>query len=425
MKLVRAGGASAALAAAVVVGAASGSPDAAVTPQAPAPGGRVPEHTLIVKGAWASASDSTTPLPEGGRWGGRAYRNDYFGLALDLSERWQAGLEGAPPSDSGAYVLAQVVPSEGFRSSKPGHLLITAQDMFFTSTQASNALELINFTRDHLDASVYTVEEAPREMTLGQRAFVRFAYQSSIADMHWTVLATEVRCHVLELIFVSTAPRKMTELLKSLSAIRLGSTGGVGAGTDGGETPLCIKDYANADNLLERTEPVLSEPRYNPIPVRILIDREGRVKHIHFLRAFPDQAQAITAALLRWRFKPHLVDGHPVEVETGVVFGRKTQPTAALAPGPRALARRAGVVLRAQGSDTLTQVRVAREEVSGLAALGLGAVRGREPLQQIAQVLRPDAVPAHPAEGEGVRLALEVPGIGGIDQQGRRRDRHG
>lgn len=288
------------------------------------PEGTVPDHTILVKGAWPSATDASTPLPEGGRWGGGGYQNDYFGLSLPFSARWQPGLEGPPPSDSGAYTLAQIVPADRFRRDKPGHLLITAQDMFFTATQGGSALELVNFTSAHLDHSVYRVEEGPRETLLGPNSFVRFGYQSVVAGMHWAVYATEVRCHIVEFVFVSTKPLRMADLLTSMSRMRLPSTAGVHAGTGGGEAPLCIKDYAVADNILERVEPLPTEPRYNTIPVRIIIDQLGKVRHIHFLRAFPDQAKAITDALLQWRFKPHLVEGKPVEVETGIVFGRKT-----------------------------------------------------------------------------------------------------
>jgi hypothetical protein len=290
--------------------------------------GRVPDNTLLVKGAWASASDATTPLPEGGSWATDAYQNDYFGLTLRFSGRWQPGLPGPPPSDSGAYVLAQVVPAERYRAGKPGHLLITAQDTFFTNTRAGSALELVNYTKDHLDGSVYRVEEAPRETTLGQRNFVRFGYRSLIAGMHWTVLATEVRCHVVEFIFVSNAPRKMAELQRSMDELSLGAATAAADGT--GHAPLCIKGYATAEHIVEREEPILTEPRYNPIPVRIIIDAEGRVRHMHFLRAFPDQAAAITEALRQWRFKPYLVDGKPMEVETGLVFGRAPHVAARL-----------------------------------------------------------------------------------------------
>jgi hypothetical protein len=314
---------SAALSGALILNSAVASPSAAVQAAPVAvPGGTVPDHTILVKGAWPSATDASTPLPEGGRWGGGGYQNDYFGLSLPFSPRWQPGLEGPPPSDSGAYTLAQIVPADRFGRDKPGHLLITAQDMFFTATQGDSALELVNLTRAHLDHSVYRVEEGPREMLLGQNSFVRFGYQSVIAGMHWTVYATEVRCHVVEFIFVSSNPLQMADLLKPMSSIGLPSAAGVGTG--GEQAPLCIKDYASADNILARVEPLPTEPRYNTVPVRIIIDRQGKVRHIHFLRAFPDQAKAITAALLQWRFKPHLLDGRPVEVETGIVFGRKT-----------------------------------------------------------------------------------------------------
>jgi len=328
-------GVSASLIGVVFMKAATAFPADEVAPgDLAAPSGKVPEHTIIVKGAWPSATDSTTPLPEGGRLSDGSYQNEYFGLTLPYSPRWQPGLDGPPPSDSGSYVLAQIVPGDSFKAEKPGHLLITAQDIFFAATQANSALELINFTKDHLDRSVYRIEEVPREVQLARHAFIRFGYLSPIASLHWIVLAIEIRCHIVEFVFVSTNRKKLSDLLKAMDMIRLPSTAGVHSGSGGGEVPVCIKDYASGDNIIEREEPILSEPRYNPIPVRIIIDERGKVKYLHFLRAFPDQAKTITDALLRWRFKPHLVDGKPVEVETGIMFGRRTQQLApTVAPG--------------------------------------------------------------------------------------------
>ena len=90
----------------------------------------------------------------------------------------------------------------------------------------------------------------------------------------------------------------------------------------GGDVPVCSKDYASSENVIEKIDPVFTERRFNPVPVRVTIDKEGKVKHVHFLSAFPDQAKAITDALLQWRFRPFLQDGKPVEVETGMLFGR-------------------------------------------------------------------------------------------------------
>ena len=93
--------------------------------------------------------------------------------------------------------------------------------------------------------------------------------------------------------------------------------------------PVCLKDFATPDTVLEREEPVFSQPRFNPVAVRIVIDQEGRVKHIHFLSAFPEQAKSISDALLQWRFKPYLLNGQPVEVETGLLFGRSAHSSTA------------------------------------------------------------------------------------------------
>lgn len=319
-------GVSASLIGLVFMNAATASAADEVAPaDVAAQSGKVPEHTIIVRGAWPSASDLTTPLPEGGRLADGSYQNEYFELTLRFSHRWQPGLEAPPPSDSGSYVLAQIVPADTLKAQKPGHLLITAQDMFFTATQANSALELMNFTNDHLNRSVFRVEQLPQEVQLAHHAFIRFGYLSMIARMHWTVLATQIRCHIVEFVFVSTNPKKLTELLQAMNSLILPSTAGLHSGAGGGEIPLCIKDYASADNIIEREEPIFSEPQYNPVPVRIIVDQEGKVRHIHFLRAFPDQVKTITDALRQWRFKPQLVDGKPVEVETGIVFGRGTR----------------------------------------------------------------------------------------------------
>jgi hypothetical protein len=91
-------------------------------------------------------------------------------------------------------------------------------------------------------------------------------------------------------------------------------------------SPVCINDYAKS-NLITRVDPIFTEHRFNPVPVRVIIDKSGKVKHIHFLSAFPDQVKAITDAFKQWKFRPYLKDRQPVEVETGIVFGRAPAPT--------------------------------------------------------------------------------------------------
>ena len=278
-------------------------------------GEKVAAGAILVKGAWSSASDSVTALPEGGKQIDSGYGNDYFGLAYTASRGWIERFEGPPPSDSGYYVLAQLEPAaSSAQSSDRGHLMISAQDMFFTTSTANNALELLNYAREHLDSDL-TVERAPTAVRIANHPFVRFDYASSSSGLHWHVLATDIRCHVVQFVFTGRKNPPLTGLVQDTSGVTLS--------TEGRRTPLCIKNYAGSEYLIAQEEPVFSEPRFNSVPVRIIVDTQGNVSHIHFLSAFPDQVKSVSDALSHWRFKPYFSNGQPVEVETGILFGRR------------------------------------------------------------------------------------------------------
>jgi hypothetical protein len=289
-----------------------------------------PNGTLLVKGAWSSASDSTTPVPESGKITNGAYSNQYFVLSYPVSSDWYQKFEGPPPSDSGLYVLAQLRPSETFKGPAKGLILITAQDLFFTPTNAVSALELINFTKDHLRDGQQP-EHQPAEVKIAGRAFTRFDYLSPAIPLHTYVVATEIRCHAVEFVFSSREPALLESLIQEMSKMKLPAA----TPATGGEGPVCIKDYATG-NLIQKVEPVFTERRFNAVPVRIIISKEGKVKHIHFLSAFPDQSKTITDALMQWQFKPYLRDGKPVEVETGILFGNTPAPRPASPVAPQA-----------------------------------------------------------------------------------------
>jgi len=287
--------------------------------------GSVPREEILVKGAWWSASDSVTPLPETGKITENVYRNAYFGISWTLPKDWIQKYEGPPPSDMGRYVLTQIVPS-GTYTGPRGSVLFTADDLFFTPFPVTRGEQLVDFSKDNLQ-QVYKVEQPPTEMKIGGRSFRSFAYWAPAAKLHWFVFATQIRCHAVEIVVSSSDPKLIQDLIQDLNSITLPPEDAL---ADGDAVPVCVKDYATADNVINRVNPVFSERRYNAIPVRIVIGKDGKVKHIHFIRAFPDQVKIIGDALNQWTFKPYLKDGRPVEVETGIQFGtvaRAQQPS--------------------------------------------------------------------------------------------------
>lgn len=291
---------------------------------APAPLRKLPTDVILVKGAVPSASDRSTPLPEGGAVRRDVYDNDYFGLSYALPPGWFEKYKGPPPSDSGSYVLTMLRPGPADKHASRGTLLITAQDMFFTPLPARSAKETIEYTKETLQAD-YKVEHAPSQVTVANRAFTRFDYNSPVAGLHWYVLATEVRCHTIRFVFTSPDPALLETLIKDLDAMKLAAA----------DAPLCVADYAEAQNITYKVDPVLTEQKYNAIPVRIIIDKAGKVRHVHVISAFPAQAKVIIDALTTWRFKPYIRDGQPVEVETGILFGaaKRAKPAMTAASG--------------------------------------------------------------------------------------------
>jgi len=288
---------------------------------------KVPEGVIIVKGAWASASDSFTPVPEGASVGREAFSAPYFGMTYQLPAGWIQEYQGPPPSDTGRYVLAELSPAATSDETVRGTVLITAQDMFFTPLPARNAAELASHMSGHLQAD-YKLEMAPAETKIAGRNFTAYAYWSPVAELHWYVLATEIRCHAVQFVLTSRDTRLLETLVRSIDKMALPDEASSTGGTGGGPVPVCIANYARAENMTSRIEPVFTEHRANAVPVRMIIDKEGNVKHIHFLSAFPDQSKVITDALFQWKFKPYRVNGEPVEVETGVLFGRVHNPLA-------------------------------------------------------------------------------------------------
>ena len=313
--------------------AGQGSPKNADAPESPQALTKVPSGVILVKGAWSSASDAVTPVPEGGTVTSDAFTDEYFGITYPLPKGWTEKYKGPPPSDRGRYVLAQIQAADTSTGTVQGHILVTAQDMFFTPLPTKNALELTAYEKDNL-GSDYKLEVSPKPTNIAGRPFTFYAYQSPVAQLHWYVLATEIRCHAVEFVLTSRDTKLLESLLADMDRTKVSAEANPSGGEGGGAFPVCIQDYATDEHLVARVDPILTEHRFTPVPVRITIDKDGKVKHIHFLSAFPDQSATITAALQQWKFKPYLKDGQPVEVETGIMFGRAAARLAS-SPGPK------------------------------------------------------------------------------------------
>jgi Gram-negative bacterial TonB protein C-terminal len=264
-----------------------------------------------VGAAWrGGAVTAPLPNPEDGRITDGAYVNEYLGLAYALPAGWTAGMAGPPPSESGYYVLGTSVP----KGELTGTILMAAQDMFFAAKPQSGAAEMIADFREAMSkVEGMTIEDGPSGTQAGGRVLHRVDFSG--VGLHRAMFATEVRCHLVTFTMTASDVAQLAAL-----ALTVNNLSFAGATDSGPPAPTCVYNYAVAENLLHRVEPVAVSSRFTSIPARITIGADGGVKRVHVIVGSSEQRKSIETALYQWKFKPYEKDGRPVEIETGVMF---------------------------------------------------------------------------------------------------------
>ena len=253
---------------------------------------------------------ASLPLPEDGKVLGGIYRNDYFGLSYPLVEGWTEGLQGPVPSDTGYYVLAELVPQSELNAT----MLIAAQDMFFAPKPHGDVAEMVHDFRQAMsEVDGMTIDREPTEVKVGDRLLHRVDFSG--VGLYRATFTTAIRCHAVSFNLTARDPELLANLASSVDKLS-----SVGKGDSRSPGPYCIDNYAVPENTLQRVEPAPVGPRFMPIPVRIIVDTDGGVKHIHVIHATAEQRKSIEDALRQWKFKPYELNGRPVEIETGLVF---------------------------------------------------------------------------------------------------------
>ncbi len=253
---------------------------------------------------------SPMPVPQDGKVLSGIYLNDYFDLSYPLPEGWTEGLRGPDPSDAGYYALSSFVPKSELNAT----ILIAAQDMFFASKAYGYIAEMMgDFRQAMSEVDGMTIDREPTEVKVADRLLYRVDFSG--VGLYRATFTTEIRCHAVSFNLTSSDP----ELLANL-AFSVDKLSSAGKRDSGSAVPYCIENYGVPENLLRTVESTPVGAKFTPIPVRIIVDTEGGVKHIHVIRATAEQRKSIEDALRQWKFKPYKKNGRAAEIETGLVF---------------------------------------------------------------------------------------------------------
>jgi hypothetical protein len=275
---------------------------------------------LVASVAWHAGmvpfSGTTRPAisnPEDGKVTNAIYANDYFSLSYALPEGWSEGLAGPEPSQLGYYALSTLIPGAG----RDATILIAAQDMFFADKPLSNAIEAASdFRRAMSEIEGMTIDREPSQMRIADRTVERVDFSG--VGLYRAMFVTVARCHLVSFNLTTRDPERLSSLALSVNSLSFAGRKG-----DPSSAPACVKNYAVPENLLRKVEPAIPAPAFTPIPVRIIAGADGKIKHVHVIRATVDQRKSIEHALAQWQLRPYAPQGRAVEVETGLVFQAK------------------------------------------------------------------------------------------------------
>lgn len=257
--------------------------------------------------AWSQTGTASLPHPDDGTIADGIFVSKYFDLSYPLPSGWTKGMAGPAPSHAGYYVLATLIPANEQRAI----ILIAAQDIFFAAAAFRDASTTANeIGRAMSKIEGMTLDRLPSDVTIAGRPFSRIDFSG--VGLFRSSLITQIRCHLVSFNITASTPELLAELALSLDKL-----GHPGERSNRDADPTCKTHEALTENLLTRADPPAIAP-FTRIPVRIIIDAGGSVKHVHVIRATADQRHAIEAALGRWKFKQ--LGERPTEVETGLLI---------------------------------------------------------------------------------------------------------
>ena len=273
----------------------------------------------VLHGAMPSSRDARivqSANPEDGKVIGGVFVSDYFNLSYRLSDELTEGLAGPPPSQSGYYVLGTWTPKRDFA----GTVLVVAQDMFFAPAPSDDVKNVVAEFRQVMSAvDGMTIDREPAPVSVGGHPGYRIDFSG--VGLFRSTFAIEIRCHVVTFNLTSRDPESLASLAGSLDSL-----GSARKNEVSDPVPECLKDYAS-ENIVSRVEPEGVGAKAVSIPVRMIVATDGSVKHVHVIRASTAQRRNIEEAVRQWKFKPYVKQGHPAEVETGVMFNLKPANT--------------------------------------------------------------------------------------------------
>jgi TonB family protein len=307
---------------------------------------------LLTVSAWAQApGPSNPPRFDVGTIDAGFYINDCLGFSYPIPDGWQVNADalGTPPGtakhESGGNLLLLVIDQHTKRP-------------FFNRVvvSATNASAMTFDTAGFVSHFVHAQTGGDNS---GSRKILKEAYPVDFAGKHFyrsdysdartgatlykAFLSTKFRGYFLGWTIVASAPEEVDAAVNTLQKMvfrqdqpdpactmgpdeaRPADARGVAASTPppagGPQQRVRISQGVAETLIVKKVQPAYPDAaRFNQIQGNVIlraeIDTEGNVQQVVLISGHPMLAPAAIAAVKQWKYKPYLLNGKPVNVET-------------------------------------------------------------------------------------------------------------
>ena len=294
-------------------------------------------------GAPSSGSSSTLSFEDGAIVNG-VYSNECLGFSYPIPAGWQVnGATSGGKAKRLSYKSMGLLFLQPEKGKLPGsRILLTARDAAGEKGTAedfvTNAVSAqINSPTDHRELVRDTFA-----VFYGGKHFFRSDYKGVVPDgapLYFAYIYTEFRGYFIGVTLSSGTPEGLDEAAASLHEISFqedqanpkcsaGVPDEVTSATQPAPpktaTPMRVSQGISAGLIIKKVQPQYPEDAkqarvQGQVVLQVEISKEGTVRNLQLISGDPMLAPAAIEAVKQWIYKPYLLNGEPVVVETQVI----------------------------------------------------------------------------------------------------------
>lgn len=279
--------------------------------------------------AWAqqpSNGPSPTLVYENGNITNNVYTNDCFGISFAIPDGWQLSNLGGTDGKArhllgGGFTLLMLDQNkEGTLRNSIG---LTAHDASGSVSSVkdfvSNAAHgQVNLGREHRE-----ILKDAYPADYGGKHFYRADYKQSFRNggaLYQSFVYTKFRGYYIGETLVAESPGELEQAVNSLQHI---------AFREDEQNPNCVMQVVRIPQEVSKGLLIKKVPAQYPqlaqlariqgrVVLQALIDKNGAVETLVLVSGHPMLTTAAIEAAKQWKYKPYLLNGQPVEMETEI-----------------------------------------------------------------------------------------------------------